>query len=86
MLALADLMGDPNGEVVLFNDSGLRSLALALTDDVAILEDGHAGRNVTAAGEDVSGFRYMRFDNGIKLYHQPDLDLVLVREQVSVTC
>ena len=28
MLALADLMGDQNGEVVLFNDSGLRALSL----------------------------------------------------------
>jgi hypothetical protein len=85
MLALADLMGDPNGEVVLFNDSGLRSLALALDMEVAIVEEGEAERNATAAGEDVSGFRYMRFDNGIKLYHQPDLDLILVREQPSLS-
>lgn len=81
MLALADLMGDPNGEIVLFNDSGLRALALELSTEVAIVEEGHAGRNVTAAGEDVSGFRYLRFDNGLKLYHQPDLDLLVVREQ-----
>jgi hypothetical protein len=85
MLALADLMGDANGEVVLFNDSGLRALGLALGVDVAILEEGQAGRDVKAAGEDVSGFRYMRFDNGLKLYHQPDLDLILVREQPSLS-
>ena len=81
MLALADLMGDSNGEVVLFNDSGLRALSLELSTDVVIVEEGRAGRNVTAAGEDVSGFRYLRFDNGLKLYHQPELDLLLVREQ-----
>ena len=85
MLSLADMMADPNGEVVLFNDSGLRALALALSIDVAIIEEGQAGRNATAAGEDVSGFRFMRFDNGLKLYHQPDLDLILVRDQSSLS-
>ena len=80
MLALTDLMGDPNGEVVLFNDSGLRALGLSLTADVAVVEEGQAGRYVTAAGEDVSGFRYMLFDNGLKLYHQPELDVIVVRE------
>jgi hypothetical protein len=36
---------------------------------------------VTAAGEDVSGFRYMAFDNGLKLYFRPELELILVRKE-----
>ena len=81
MLALDDLMRDLNGEVVLFNDSGLRSLAL--TTDSAVVEDGQAGKHVTAAGEDVSGFRYLLFANGLRLYYQQGLD-VLVLDEAAV--
>ena len=76
VLALSDLISDANGEVVLFNDSGLRSLAVST--DTAVVGKGEAGRHVTAAGEDVSGFRYLAFENGLKLYFRPGLDLVLV--------
>lgn len=79
VLSLSDLMSDTNGEVVLFNDSGLRSMALGV--DAAVVDEGKAGRHVTAAGEDVSGYRYMAFDNGLKLYFRPDLELILVRKQ-----
>ena len=79
MLALADLLSDQNGEVVLFNDSGLRALALS-TPTSAVVAEGEAGRHQTAAGEDVSGFRYITFEGGLKLYYQPGLDLILVRE------
>ena len=78
MLALDDLMRDQNGEVVLFNDSGLRSLAL--TTDSAVVEDGQAGKHVTAAGEDVSGFRYLLFANGLRLYYQQGLDVLVLDE------
>lgn len=78
ILALADLMRDQNGEVVLFNDSGLR--ALAVSADVAVVAEGEAGRHQMAAGEDVSGFRYVVFEGGLKLFYQPGLDLIVVRE------
>lgn len=74
-LALADLMGDANGEIVLFNDSGLRRLAI--TTEARVVADGRASRHRTAAGEDVSGFDFMTFDNGVTLYYQPGLDLVV---------
>jgi hypothetical protein len=74
-----DLVSDANGEVVLFNDSGLRSLALGV--DAAVVAEGKSGRHVTAAGEDVSGYRYMAFDNGVKLFFRPELELVLVRKE-----
>ena len=75
MLALSDLVHDQDGEVVLFNDSGLR--ALAISTATRVIEEGEAGRHVTAAGEDVSGFRYLAFANGLRLYYQPDLDLIV---------
>lgn len=78
MLALDDLVQDENGEVVLFNDSGLR--ALAISTATRVIEEGEAGRHVTAAGEDVSGFRYLAFANGLRLYYQPDLDLIVTTD------
>lgn len=79
-LHLTDLIEDSNGEVVLFNDSHLPRLAVA-TDIVAVGR-GEAGRHVTANGDDVSGFHFITFDNGMKLYYQDGLDLVLVGEDV----
>jgi hypothetical protein len=77
VIDLADLVSDRNGEVVLFNDSGLRALAVSTT--AAVVERGEVrGRHVTAAGEDVSGFRYLAFENGLKLFHQADLELIVV--------
>jgi hypothetical protein len=78
VLSLSDLVRDANGEVVLFNDSGLR--ALAVSTDAVVVAEGEAGRHVTAAGEDVSGFRYVAFDNGLKLFYQPGLDLILIQD------
>ena len=75
ILSLTDLVRDDAGEVVLFNDSGLR--ALAISTATRVIEEGEAGRHVTAAGEDVSGFRYLAFANGLRLYYQPDLDLIV---------
>lgn len=74
-LALTDLIQDANGEIVLFNDSHLRSLALAT--DAQPVSEGEARQHVTATGEDVSGFRYVTFDNGLTLYYQPQLELHL---------
>lgn len=81
VLALADLLRDENNEVVLFNDSGLRSVALATR--CTVVEQGEAPRHVTAAGEDVTGFRYLVFDDGLKLYFQPGVDVVVVSEGAS---
>jgi hypothetical protein len=83
VLSLSDLVRDDNGEVVLFNDSGLR--ALAVSTNAAVVAEGEAGRHVTAAGEDVSGFRYVAFDNGLKLFYQPGLDLILMQERTAAS-
>jgi hypothetical protein len=80
-LALADLISDDNGEIVLFNDSGLRSLVLHT--DAAVVADGRAPAHVTAAGDDVSGFKFMTFDNGLTLYFEEGLHLVLTRGEAA---
>lgn len=74
-LALSDLVQDGNGEIVLFNDSNLRRLALVA--NAAELARGQAPHHVTAAGEDVTGFAYVTFENGITLYYEPQLELIV---------
>jgi hypothetical protein len=74
-LAMSDLLADANDEIVFSNDSGLRRLAIAT--DAAVVADGRAGTHRTAAGHDVSGFRFVTFDNGLTLYYQAGLDVVL---------
>lgn len=74
-LAMSDLLGDANGEIVFFNDSGLRRLAIAT--DAAVVADGRAGAHRTAGGQDVSGFRFVTFDNGLTLYYESGLDVVV---------
>src|SRR5688500_4657311 len=59
VLTLTDLLRDVNGEVVLFNDSGMRTVGLLTS--ASVLEEGIAGRHVTADGVDVSEFRFFLF-------------------------
>lgn len=76
-LALAELISDANGEVVIFNDSGLRTLALRT--NAAVVTEGQAPAHVTAGGEDVSGFNYITFENGLTVYFQDGLDLIVAQ-------
>jgi hypothetical protein len=76
-LALADLVGDANGEVVIFNDSGLRTLALRT--DSAVVAGGQSQGHVTAGGEDVSGFNFVSFDTGVTVYFPEGLELIVAK-------
>lgn len=76
-LRLADLVGDANGEVVFFNDSAFRTVGVST--DAAVVAEGRSGRHVTAGGTDVLGFNYVSFDNGLTLYYDSDIDLVVRR-------
>jgi hypothetical protein len=76
-LALTDLVGDANGEVVIFNDSGLRTLALRT--DSAVVAGGQSQSHVTAGGEDVSGFNYVSFDTGVTVYFPEGLELIVAK-------
>ncbi|MCB1971145.1 MAG: hypothetical protein H6851_00665 [Geminicoccaceae bacterium] len=79
-LRLTDLIEDTNGEVVLFNDSHLPRLAVVT--DISPVDRGEVGRHVTVNGDDVTGFHYIAFGNGLKLYYQDGLDLLLVDDNV----
>ena len=74
-LSLGELIQDAGGEVVLYNDSGLR--ALGLIADAPVIGEGEASAHVTASGDDVTGFKYVSFANGLTLYYQDGLDLVV---------
>ena len=76
-LAVADLVTDANGEVVIFNDSGFRTLALHA--DSGVVESGRVATHVTAGGEDVSGFNYVTFENGMTVYYPEGLDVTVER-------
>ncbi|WP_027135779.1 hypothetical protein [Geminicoccus roseus] len=74
-LALSDLVQDAGGEVVLYNDSGMR--ALGLVAEAPVVGEGQASPHITASGDDVTGFRYVSFANGLTLYYQDGLDLIV---------
>ena len=74
-LELAELLPDEAGEVVLFNDSHLPSMILHADRPVAAR--GRVEAHRTAAGIDVSGYRYVKFEQGPVLYHPPELELVI---------
>lgn len=74
-LALSDLVSDDNGEIVFFNDSGFRTLSIET--EAEVVSKGQTTEHRTAAGEDVSGFNYVTFGNGLTLYFEDGLDLLL---------
>ena len=74
-LALADLISDDDGEIVFLNDGGFRTLTIETTAQV--VSSGQATTHRTASGEDVSGFNYVTFENGMTLYFEDGLDLLL---------
>jgi hypothetical protein len=77
-LSTGDLIEDANGEVVLFNDSALRTLTL--DSDAAAVRHGLAEEHVTATGEDVTGYQFITFDNGLTIYYQPSLEVIVRHE------
>lgn len=76
LLVLADLVPDAGGEIVLRPGGLDRRFRLAVS--VPPVETGRAAPHVTAAGEDVTGFRFVRFAHGPTLYHPADVELELV--------
>lgn len=74
-LALDDLLADANGEIVLFNDSNMRAVALETSQKV--LKQGEALTHETAGGDDVTGFHFMSFENGTTLYFQDGLNVIV---------
>lgn len=82
-LELTDLLQDSNGEIVLFNDSHLP--ALAVRAESQPVDTGAVGQHVTAGGDDVTGFRFVAFDDGTRLYYQESLHLVVLDDPHAAT-
>lgn len=76
VLVLADLVPDTGGEIVLRPGGLDRRFRIAVS--VLPVESGRATPHVTAAGEDVTGFRFVRFPRGPTLYHPADVELEFV--------
>lgn len=74
-IRLTDLIGDENGETVLYNDSDARIFRIVA--DGGVLAEGRTERHVTAGGADVSGFRYLRFSNGLTIFFAEGLSVVV---------
>jgi hypothetical protein len=68
-LNLGDLIPGAGGEVVLFNDSALRGIVLETRS--APESTGKIDAHVTAEGVDVGGFRFLRFADGLIVFHDP---------------
>ncbi len=79
VLDLKDLLPDSGGEIVI-HGTGVGTIGVS-TGQV-VTATGMAEPHVTAAGEDVSGFRYYQLDGGITLYCQADTSLLLGPEIV----
>jgi len=75
-LPLDALLPDANGEILIVNDAGLSGLTLVT--GAVVVESGTAADHMTAHGEDVTGFRFLRFAGGPTLYYPADLDLRIV--------
>ncbi len=74
-VAVTDLQPGASGEVVLFNDSAFRDMVLeAPSPDY---EAGVVRSHVTAEGIDVSGFRFLRFNDGLVVFHTSDTSVTV---------
>lgn len=76
ILAFTDLQPDAGDEVVL-RPGGFDRRFRILTPLLPV-EQGRALPHVTAAGEDVTGMRYVRFPHGPAVYFPADVELEFV--------
>ncbi len=73
VLDLKDLLPDSGGEIVIHGTG----LGMVVSTSQTVTATGTAETHVTAAGEDVSGFRYYQLDGGITLYCPAETNLLL---------
>jgi hypothetical protein len=77
VLDLKDLLPDSGGEIVI-HSAGLGMIGVSTGQTVTAT--GMTESHVTAAGENVSGFRYYQLEGGITLYCPADTSLRLEPE------
>ena len=76
VLRLGDLISDDRGEIVFFNDSGVRSLGIVA--DSGVVDEGVTKSHRTAAGADVSGYHFVTFANGLTLYVEAGIEVMVL--------
>jgi hypothetical protein len=76
VLTLRDLVPDAAGEVAI-QSFGVPAVGIEAGEQVAITGSGTVESHVTAAGEDVSGYRFYAFDNGMTVYFPPDMVVLM---------
>ena len=74
VLSLEDLLPDPRGEVVVFDDVGE---GVAIVTDHQVADHGVSPAHITAAGVDVDGFAFFTFDTGLTVYYPNSLKLIV---------
>ena len=74
-LALADLLPDANGEVVILTEDD--NPHLNIVTDLRILESGVSPDHITAGGIEVGGLHYWVFEDGTRLYYDQGLSISL---------
>lgn len=75
VLALHEVIGDGNGEVVFYNEAGLTRLTLQT--DAAVVGRGAAPDDAPVDDQDGAGFAYISFESGLTLYYPEGLDLAV---------
>ncbi len=74
-LHLHDLIPGQQGEIVLFNDSALPHVVIEAPGEP--IEMGEIAVHETAEGVAVDGFRFVRFGDGLVVFHDPDTRIVV---------
>jgi hypothetical protein len=72
-LALADLLPDANGEIVVLNEGD--DPQVAIETDLKVLDTGVSPAHMTAGGIEVGGMQFWVFEDGTRLYYTPGLSI-----------
>ena len=72
-LALADLLPDANGEIVVMTESD--NPEVSIETDLKVMDAGVSPAHVTAGGIEVGGMQFWVFEDGTRLYYSPGLSI-----------
>lgn len=70
-LSLDDLIADEHGEIVIHSE-GIEVINLV---GAIVTHAGVVDFHITAGGDDVAGFQFLTFENGVTLYYEPSLKI-----------
>ena len=79
-LALADLLPDANGEIVVMTESD--NPEVSIETDLKVMDAGVSTAHVTAGGIEVGGMQFWVFEDGTRLYYSPGLSISVSHDQI----